>query len=38
MRGLIQNNAASVLGGQLLGKGKNQKTVDAITSLFGKKK
>jgi AsmA protein len=38
MKGLLQNNAASVLGGQLLGKGKNQKTVDAITSLFGRKK
>ncbi|WP_213807602.1 AsmA family protein [Granulicella sp. dw_53] len=35
---LLQKNAASILGGQLLGNGKNQKTVDAITSLFGRKK
>ncbi|MCU1321059.1 MAG: hypothetical protein JWM43_708 [Acidobacteriaceae bacterium] len=38
MKGLLQKNAGSILSGQLLGKGKNQKTVDAITSLFGKRK
>jgi AsmA protein len=37
VRGLLQKNAASILGSQL-GKGKNQQTVDAITSLFGKRK
>ncbi|CAN5737168.1 hypothetical protein BH10ACI4_BH10ACI4_19060 [soil metagenome] len=38
MKGLLQKNAGSILGGQLLGKGQNQKTVDAITSLFGKRR
>jgi AsmA protein len=41
VKGLLQKNAGSVLGGiggQLLGKGKNQQTVDALTSLFGRRK
>ena len=37
MKGLLQKNAGAILGGQLLGNGQKQKTVDAITSLFGRK-
>jgi AsmA protein len=38
VKGLLQKNAGSIIGSQLLGKSKNQQTVDAITSLFGRRK